>query len=220
MPLEATHLRFALGVKDRYQIKDLRQYLTGATYPDSRYITGIKRDLTHGAQFLAPEFATNDFRAGWQTHELCDTAYIEIKQKLFPGWFTADENAYHEAEWVASTAIKIIEDMEDMQAFDIQRCLDFSTYDCGPNNEAMAILNKYNQAICRLYKGKAITTVEDNIDLWLSLSPRARLCDKIRDKAYGFLASPEILANIRAIYQQINEYGVNWFNQVDLDRAG
>lgn len=41
MALEGTHIRFALDVGDKYNIKDLGKYISGTLYPDSRYITGI-----------------------------------------------------------------------------------------------------------------------------------------------------------------------------------
>lgn len=43
MPLEATHIRFALDLLNKYKIKNIDQYIAGAVYPDSHYITGIKK---------------------------------------------------------------------------------------------------------------------------------------------------------------------------------
>ena len=49
MAFTATHIKFALDFKDKYDIKDLSHYLSGAIYPDSRYVTGIDRNLTHNS---------------------------------------------------------------------------------------------------------------------------------------------------------------------------
>lgn len=41
MALEATHLRFALDLLPKLEVKDINDYLAGSIYPDSRYTTGI-----------------------------------------------------------------------------------------------------------------------------------------------------------------------------------
>ena len=38
MALEATHIRFAYDLKEKYKITDLEKYISGLIYPDSRYI--------------------------------------------------------------------------------------------------------------------------------------------------------------------------------------
>lgn len=47
MSLGATHIRFALDLRDRYQVQDIEKYLSGTIYSDSRYVTKIDRNLTH-----------------------------------------------------------------------------------------------------------------------------------------------------------------------------
>lgn len=81
MSLEATHIRFALDLKDEYKIKDIKKYISGTVYPDSRYITGIDRNLTHYNDILKPEFAKDDFKKGWQVHQICGMIRIMKKQK-------------------------------------------------------------------------------------------------------------------------------------------
>ena len=47
MGLEATHIRFALDLKEDLDAKDLNKYLSGAIYPDSRHVTKLERKVTH-----------------------------------------------------------------------------------------------------------------------------------------------------------------------------
>jgi hypothetical protein len=47
MALEATHIRFALDLKDTYGVNDVHAFVSGAVYPDSRYVMGIDRIATH-----------------------------------------------------------------------------------------------------------------------------------------------------------------------------
>ncbi len=61
MSLEATHIRFALDLKDKYRVQAIEKYISGTTYPDSRYVTKIDRGLTHNDDILTPGFAKDDF---------------------------------------------------------------------------------------------------------------------------------------------------------------
>ena len=51
MALEATHMRFALDLKNKYQVRNIKKYIVGTIYPDSRYLSGIDRTLTHSENF-------------------------------------------------------------------------------------------------------------------------------------------------------------------------
>lgn len=52
MALEASHIRFALDLKDKYSIQDVQKLVSGTVYPDSRYATKIDRQLTHPQDFM------------------------------------------------------------------------------------------------------------------------------------------------------------------------
>lgn len=207
MSLEATHIRFALDLQNKYKIKDIDQYISGAIYPDSRYVTGINRELTHDDRFLLPEFVTDDFKAGWQTHQICDLVYNAVRKRLFVDLFPVSYDSYNEQEWILSTAMKIIQDMDDMQAFDIQKYLKFLEYSHNPNSEDITEVKNYNNIMISLYKNKEITTVEENISMWLALGPEASLCEQVRVKTEEFLKDPLMLSRIKSIYREmVNSY--------------
>jgi len=221
MPLEATHIRFALDLQNKYQIKDIQQYISGAIYPDSRYITGIDRNLTHDDKFLLPEFAQDDFHKGWQTHRICDLVYnIIVKTRLFIDLFPVSYNSYNEPEWVTLTALKIIQDMDDMQSFNIQQYLPYLDYPPNPNQEQIEEIKKYNQLMIDLYKDKKITTVNDNINMWLALGIETRLGNVLRAKVADFLKDPKMVMRIKAVYKEMLDCYPEIVNQRILDKFG
>ena len=56
MALAATHIRLAIDMAGRYPIKRFSEFISGTIYPDSRWLTGIDRDLTHGPALFAKGF--------------------------------------------------------------------------------------------------------------------------------------------------------------------
>lgn len=219
MPLEATHIRFALDLQDKYNVKNINQYMSGAIYPDSRYVTGIDKKLTHDDKFLLPEFAIDDFRKGWQVHQICDLVYNYVQKKLFPELFPRSYDLYNKQDWIASTALKIILDIDDAQAFDIQKSLEFLDYAQNPNGEDISSIENYNKTMVGLYKDKKITTVEENIK-WLTLGPSAELKDRVRVKAEEFLTDQAILVRVKSIYEEMIKSYLEVVDKRILDRFG
>lgn len=204
MSLEATHIRFALDLQNKYQIKDIRPYISGAIYPDSRYVTKIDRELTHDNKFLLPEFAADDFRKGWQTHQICDLVYNSARRKLFPELFPVNfGDLYNEEEWIVSTALKIIQDADDMQLGSIPKYLDCLDYVNNPNSEDISGVKKYNKIMVDLYKNKRNITVSESIDMWLALGVSAELCEQVRIKTESFLKDPKIIVRTKLIYREM-----------------
>ena len=61
MALPATHIRFAAALCERLGVADLPAFFSGTLYPDSRWLTGVDRQRTHGRRHLDPEFPADDF---------------------------------------------------------------------------------------------------------------------------------------------------------------
>jgi hypothetical protein len=198
MSLEATHIRFALDIIDRYEIDDVAQYISGAVYPDSRYMTRIDRQLTHHADLLLPSFADTDFKKGWQSHYLCDALQNKIKKTVFPEIAFAKD--FDENDWVVSTAIKIIEDIDDMQRFDLQACLPALDYAANPNGENLARVREYNQVIRDIYLGKAACEIDDYRPVFQAFGIGQELADRIIEQAKAFRDNKDSLEKIRSIY--------------------
>jgi hypothetical protein len=200
MSLEATHIRFALELKDKYKIQDMGKYISGTIYPDSRYITKIERKLTHNDDILNPSFAIDDFRKGWQAHQICDSIQNYERKKMFPELFLKECDGWTEDFHVIATAIKIIQDMDDMQHFPIQDYLGYFEYAYNPNGEKIEEIKKYNQIMQNLYKDKKKTTVEDNHRMWLSLGIGETLGIKIKNKTEEFLKEKRLVSKISKVF--------------------
>src|SRR5438552_1184801 len=122
MALEATHLRLALDLKVKYQIKDEGSYLAGSIYPDTRYITKLDRNLTHPHDYVNWERSTlDDFHKGWLTHLLGDSAQFNIIKQKFPEIFAVGPLEQDNDVWVMLTGVKVLQDLNDAQSFDIAR---------------------------------------------------------------------------------------------------
>ncbi|MDO8513564.1 MAG: hypothetical protein Q7S37_03615 [bacterium] len=180
MALEATHMRFALDVKYHYTINDIAKYIQGTIYPDSRYVSGINRNLTHSDIVLKPEFTTNDFNSGWQVHQSCDKIQGKVFHKNIPGLNKFPTDGYQENWWIAITATKIIADMKDMQSFDIQSILKYLNSKFCPNGEDVSAIQRNNQITIGLYKDKIVPSVDDYIVMWNELGVSKELGDKVR----------------------------------------
>jgi hypothetical protein len=200
MALEATHIRFALDLIEDYKIQNIEQFLLGAIYPDSRYITNIDRNLTHNDEVLSCEFARDDFRKGWQVHQICDIVQNEIRKELFPESLYVYGVGY--SEWVTSSAIKIIQDISDLKFFDIHKYLKYFESANNPNGENIDDIKKYNKTIIDLYSKKEIS-VNGYYDMWLSWGIGEVDGGKIKLKTEEFLNNLELVKKIQSIYGEM-----------------
>lgn len=149
MALEGTHIRFAIDLIDKYDIKDIKKYISGTLYPDSRYITKNKRGLTHSEKYLENEFAKDDFYKGWQAHLLCDE---------FQGAHIADitnsknkKIEQFDDVWIENTVVKVLQEISDLKSFDISKYLQYIKLSSAPNDENLEMLNKYYELVRNFY---------------------------------------------------------------------
>ena len=158
MALIGTHVKFALDVADKYHIKDIDEYLSGTAYPDSRYVTKCARQLTHDSKFLEKSFATDDFKKGWQNHLLCDKMQWEVMKDVV----CLDEKkiVQYDDIWIMITAIKIIQDISDLEKYSIAEYLPISVGYAEEIDEKMELLQKYYKVVNDFYgmEGNRIIT--------------------------------------------------------------
>ncbi|MCA9391395.1 MAG: hypothetical protein KC582_04025 [Candidatus Magasanikbacteria bacterium] len=149
MALPATHIRFAIDLKDRFKILDIGQYVSGTVYPDSRYVTGLERKATHPQEAENWDLNTcSDFRKGWYVHLLCDQLQKRIMLAAVPSAFEGDK----EAVWVQHTALKVLQDDIDIAQFDIKFFLGGLDYAEAASGENLADLQRYNKALQTAYQ--------------------------------------------------------------------
>ncbi len=110
MALQATHFRIAQALVPYIEIKNFDAYYSGTLYPDSRYLTGILREQTHGSQCPHnPHHPTaTDFEKGWAVHLLYDEISGDMQKALMPKGMVLSQ--IPDLAWAYFTAIKVIED--------------------------------------------------------------------------------------------------------------
>ena len=163
MSLEATHIRFALDLEKRLNVQDRQKYVVGTVYPDSRYVSGIDRNLTHYNDLLDELKGTDDFAKGMAVHLLCDRISAEIRDE----WFDMPEKTTWGGDyWVYSTALKIIQDTHDFEKFDLNAMLPLLDYSETRNDEQEQDIIRYNTGIQKTYAGKSQVTLSDEMFFW------------------------------------------------------
>lgn len=150
MALEATHIRFALDMESILNIGKHDQYISGTVYPDSRYTTKTNRELTHPQDFTTL-FIGSDHDKGWAVHLLCDKIQKKLHNELFTAYLTDDSKVMTEETWIERTALKIIQDIVDVEHIDIQAEVNHLTSAFNPNNEDANLLQKYHDMLKNMY---------------------------------------------------------------------
>lgn len=212
MALAATHLRFALDLKEKYQIKDIEKYIAGVVYPDSRYINGIDRSLTHPIDYLDwPLDTANDFRKGWFVHLLTDKIQYEVTKEKLPHIFEGDARQGSDV-WIKHSAVKILLDLDDVKKFEIKRYLPYLDYAENPNGEDLKMLKKYNQIFVKMYTDLEKIDVDIFCKMLIDFGADKDLVEKVKIKIVEYSKDALIMSAIGEIYQdmvkKINEYFV------------
>ncbi len=204
MALEATHIRFALDTQNLFGVEDINKYVSGSIYPDSRYATGIDRILTHDdSQILEDFWENNDFRKGWASHLL----YDKIQFSVHAEWFRdilkeSDPKMTGEEDWIIRTALKILQDIDDLQHFDIRQYLGALNYIEAPNGEDEAEVKKYNQLFINIYKDAPNVSIEDLEKMWTDWNVSPEVATKMRNKAYEIQADKRLMGLIVNVYKE------------------
>ena len=204
MPLEATHIKFALDKKNKYHVQDLSKYLSGSVYPDSRYVTKISRKLTHSDDSLLSDFGVDDFKKGWASHFLCDKLWVQAIDNNFPEIFENDESRDWGSEhWLKNTALKNILDLEALKMFDIKNYLLLLVDTSCPNGESVEQIQEYYKMIRELYGASQEVAIDDLKLMWIRLGIGGELAEKVTEKSREFASKPELVKKIREQYENM-----------------
>lgn len=193
MALEATHLRFAFALKDDLGVRDSEKFAAGAVYPDTRYLTGIDRRLTHDFGYFSRRPELSDFEKGWLSHLLGDRVFRRVAEDKFPDLFLSDEL---EERWVAGTAVKIIQDVFDAGSFDLPAILPLLDYYELHFHEDERKVVEYQRIIRKTYEKKAKITAEDDLWMWEQLGTSSRNLSRLRRKLVELNADASLVGDI------------------------
>ena len=204
---QGTHIRFAVDLIEKLAPVDIKKYLSGTVYPDSRYLTKINRDLTHPKGFLEDKsFFADDFKKGWYLHLLCDQLQINVIKDEFPQLFVdGNEAVYGNDLWVSLTAIKFIQDMEDMKCFPIGAYLQYLDCVQNPNGEDISILKKYYRLVHNMYIDSLGTLLEPKYQFFLKVSSDPKVVDKCRRQVNLYLKDAEMISTISGVLRKMIE---------------
>ena len=203
MALEATHLRFALSLKDRYGVRDMENFLAGAIYPDSRCLSKIDRQLTHPNGYADWNLEeVDDFKKGWLTHLIADEIQYRAIEEMFPEIFT-DEDILGSETWIRHTAIKIIQDIDDAKRFDIRSCLPRPESASNPHEEDIVKVKKFNQICAEFYSDPDLISPSCYQAKCLKLGIDGQLTDRLIAQTEKYLAEKDIVAAIGGLYQKM-----------------
>lgn len=196
MALPGTHLRFALDLAPRYTVGDVGQLLSGTVYPDSRWLTGVDRESTHGAACLSADFPRSDFTLGWHLHCLCDTVQQPLHEKLLPDAGADGENA----RWIRHTAAKVVQDMHDLSRFDLPPLLPALDHVETPLGEDAAGVRRFNALLQTVYAAGAAISLDDYRRLWLAVGLSPAVTGQVMTATRELLEQPGRVRAIRGAY--------------------
>ena len=199
MALPSTHLRFALDLADTFPVADMGLYISGTMYPDSRWITGRRREATHGDSCRSPEGAQTDFTRGWYVHCLCDCIQSQVCQSLFPAWeqLTPDER------WMEKSVVSMLQDCIDLPTIDINACLALMNHPRGPLGENPLQVQRYYDIIRQVYAGKTVLAREDFYALWLLVGLPGDRARAVMDHMEKRMQDPHLQRIVSGLYPRM-----------------
>ena len=207
MPTAGTHIKFALDVKDKFDIKNLSEYLSGTVYPDSRFLTKIHRDCTHFKNQKIVKSSDSDFEKGWAVHCICDHYQHIFCAEYFSDLLSnlKNPNAHGGEWWISITALKLVLDLVVVNVYSIQKYLPMIEYVENPNSEDVEGIKEYNELVINTYQGKKDINVKDLAELLSGLGVEDKLVNKIVEKTKEFLKEDGLVGKVEEMYAEMVE---------------
>ena len=204
MAIEASHIRFALDLKDKYQIKDLDKYISGTLYPDSRYVSKINRELTHPKEWAEWDISGfDDFKKGWLVHLICDrTQYLVTKEK-FPEIFEGQDAVHGNSRWIGHTALKILQDIDDAKKIDVKQYLKCLDHVENPNGEDINRVRHCNRIFQEMYADPSLLDIKSYYGMWVDFGIGEEMAQKVINKAIEFNMDKNAMNLMRQIYPEM-----------------
>lgn len=205
MALEASHIRFALDIKEKLRIRDLKRYLSGIIYPDSRYVTKIERELTHPLELLDTGYTTlDDFNKGCYAHLLYDNVLRNYTKETVPELFSDIGNFSDSGRelWLRMTVLKIFQDIDDIKNFDIKAYLPVLEYINNPNGEDLNKLMIYNKYFQNMYADPESVTLENYYEMWRFLGIGNILVNRLKIQTKKYLHNETVKKFIKTVYRE------------------
>jgi hypothetical protein len=205
MALEASHIRFALDIKNYLGIKEMQKYISGVIYPDSRYITRIDRNLTHPQSLLDNDWTLlDDFKKGMYAHLVYDKVLQNYTDATLTDYLTnlGEFKGQGSEYWIRLTALKILQDIEDIKAFDIKTYLPLMDYVENLNGEDINLLQNYNRFFQKLFEIPQRYSIEMCYELWDYFGIKGEIANTLRKRTEEYQRDSRIKEFISSVYSQ------------------
>lgn len=199
MALITSHIRFALDVAHFYPIQNLTEYISGTVYPDTRWMTGINRDLTHHERFMEPTFPDSDFTLGWHVH----CVYDELQKMEHEGYFKNLDQLEKMDRWIQLSVAKVIQDMNDLQQFELVKMLEHLNLVKNPNGENIEKAKAFYRIIQNTYQHGKVPSPEQYYTLWTSVGLDAETTFRIIDLLKDNLTDQLLVKKIEDSHEKI-----------------
>ncbi|BBO68523.1 hypothetical protein DSCA_24530 [Desulfosarcina alkanivorans] len=196
MALPATHIRFALSVANGLPAEQMGAYLSGTLYPDSRWLTGVHRRKTHARRFLDPAFPSDAFTLGWHVHCVCDRIQRTLFDRLLGGPAQLDADA----RWIRASAAKVIQDMQDAAAAELDERLPLLVHAQTPNSESKDRVTAYLDLVRRAYRGQTRPAWPVYARLWGDVGLDRLKITAIEKQVLQFLADRPMATRIKTAF--------------------
>lgn len=202
MALLATHMKFALDISPEFGLGSLGEYCAGAVYPDSRYVTGVDRRLTHFEDSPSDPFLPDlsDFRRGWAAHNYYDNQSGPRYSRLLP-WPVDDLRQFNHV-WCFLTGLKVVEDIESYRSFghDLALLRDLKS-DTRPMGEDTEKIERYYRSLGELYVSQP--TFERYAGLLSDWGASGEVCDNVIDSAKQIDSDSNLKTDLLSIYKDV-----------------
>ena len=202
MALSATHVRFALDLKYKYGVTDIQKYVAGTLYPDSRYVTEVDRGSTHPTDLDDAFFRHDDFKKGWHAHLVCDSIQYEITKEWITEAFGGTEGQGSET-WIKRSALKVLQDIDDVRKFNFKEYLPYLEYVETPNNESYEGVKQYNDIFFKTHTDPMHYGIAEACEMWRQFGVGEQLVEAIRIKSEEYAADQEIMRLVLKIYPEM-----------------
>ncbi|TSD06209.1 MAG: Uncharacterized protein Greene07147_68 [Parcubacteria group bacterium Greene0714_7] len=202
MALAATHIRFALDLKEKYGVSDTQKYIAGTLYPDSRYVTGIDRTVTHPTDLDDAFFKLDDFKKGWFVHLVCDNMQYQITTEWIPDAFKGIKGQNSET-WIKRSALKVLQDIDDIRKFNFTDYLPALEYVETPNGELEKEVRQYNKIFSETHREPSRYGINDACEMWRRFGIGDELVEAIRKKSGEYANNSDTMNILRKIYPEM-----------------
>jgi hypothetical protein len=199
MALPATHIRFAATIVDRLAVSDMAVYLSGTLYPDSRWVTGFDRRLTHDRSCLDPEFPSDDYTLGWHIHCACD----RIQATLYAGLLEGPSKMDPEAWWYRISAAKVVQDINDASQMDIGDHIAKLRHSRTPNGESGEAVAAYLAYVRDTYSRTIPPGWADYVRLWTRVGWDRRRIYRIERQVDQILMDKALVFSLYGIFDRM-----------------